>query len=253
MKAPKIYRKKGGFTLIELIVVIAILGTLAAVGYGPIMDHLNDGDRQIASSNLSNISTALIDFNTEVTGYPSDETAEQMQTTMEEAGKDFGALQGNNSNCYFRQLMVRDGSLAEKIFFAKVKGVTAEGDNKKANGKALQAGENAFSYVMMQSTDGEGYRGVTSRGACPIVMTPTRKSAKAFTGADVEFDLTPFRGHVFVLYTDKSIKDFKGDKQVKENEDDDTIGTLAVDIFPENAKTGESKADRYTILGPDLK
>ncbi|MGN0821071.1 MAG: type II secretion system protein [Akkermansia sp.] len=252
MKAPKIYRKKGGFTLIELIVVIAILGTLAAVGYGPIMDHLNDGDRQIASSNLGNISTALIDFNTEMTAYPSDQTAESMQERMEEAGKDFGALQGDTSNCYFRQLMVRDNSLAEKIFFAKVAGVIAEGDNKKANGKALQAGENAFSYVMMQSTEGDGYRGVTGRGTCPIVMTPTAEPGKPVSGSDVKFDLTPFRGHVFVLFTDKSVKDLHGDKAIKENEDGD-LGTLVTDIFPENVKTGESRAGRYSIFGPALK
>lgn len=257
MKAPKIYRKRGGFTLIELIVVIAILGTLATVGYGPIMDHLNDGDRQVAKDNLGNIYTELVGFTTDNSGrFPSDETAENLQSKLDEDGIDYGPLQGDNSNCYFRQLIANKSEVAEKSFFAKVTGVTAEGDNKKANGKALQAGENAFSYVLRKAKDdGDAkYLSVNLSKSSPIVMTPTKKSARmpVYDGTNVEFDLIPFRGHVFVLFTDKSVKDLRAGKEIKENDDDDSIGTFTDDIFPQTRK-GASTAGDYVILGPELK
>ena len=79
----KITRKitgfKAGFTLIELMVVVAILAALGSIAYPAIMDRMNDGDRQVASSNLKQIHTMLQQFQQDRGSFPCDATAEVLQ------------------------------------------------------------------------------------------------------------------------------------------------------------------------------
>ena len=112
-------KKTKGFTLIELMVVIAILAALAAIGYGPIIDHMNDGDRQMASSNLKSLHTVLQGFKTDHGSFPCDATAERLQE--EKPDLNFGSLTGDNSNAYFRQVYYSASNVSEKPFFAKIK------------------------------------------------------------------------------------------------------------------------------------
>ena len=150
MKTPILKKTcKGGFTLIELMVVIAILATLASIGYGPILDHMNDGDRQKANSNLKQVFTLLQQFKMDNGSYPCDATADRLQ---EDDDRNFGDLKGDHSNAYFRQLYYKSGVESEKPFYAKLSApglnIQKEGDEKLADGKALAPGENAMSYVM---------------------------------------------------------------------------------------------------------
>ena len=119
MKTPILKKTgKGGFTLIELMVVIAILATLASIGYGPILDHMNDGDRQKANTNLKSVFTLLQQFKMDNGTYPCDATGETLQESN--ADRDFGDLKGDHSNAYFRQLFFKSGVESEKPFFAKL-------------------------------------------------------------------------------------------------------------------------------------
>lgn len=243
---------KGGFTLIELMVVVAILATLASVGYGPILDHMNDGDRQKASSNLKNVFTLLQQFKMDEGSYPCDKTADKL--AEDNPDRDFGELKGDSSNAYFRQLFFKSGVDSEKPFFAKIStpsiSVLAEGDDKLANGQALKAGENAMSYVMRPNKDDNNVKDAVNKSNAPLAMCSVIPTKTPYTGDKLLVDIDSFRGHFFVLSCDGSVSDMES--SIEENPDDDTVGVVKKDksIFPEN-KRGRNTATDYVVLTPE--
>ncbi len=243
-------RRKGGFTLIELMVVIAILAALGAMSYGPIIDRMNDGDRQVASNNLKQIHTMLQQFYTDRSNYPCDNTAEELQEAYPDIN--FGELSGDDSNSYFRQLLLVEKNPSEKVFYAKLncagKSMAKEGDGKVANGKALERGENAMAYVMRKGPE-EGVKVGVTKTTAPLAICGVYPARTPYSGDSVVYDNSSFRGHVFVLSCDGSVKD--QEKNMQEDENDDEKGTFKEDIFPETKK-GRATAPDYIVLSPDL-
>ena len=251
MKLSALKKNRKGFTLIELMVVIAILAALAGVGYGPIMDHLNDGDRQKAMNNMKTVHTMLQGFKTDNGSYPCDATAESLQE--EKPDLNFGTLTGDDSNSYLRQMYYINSNVSEKPFFAKVNcnglNVKAEGDEALANGKALARNENAMAYVMRKDTsDPTLKKGVTKSNA-PLLICGIYPSATPYTGSQIAFDGESFRGHAFVLSNDGSVTDLE--KILVEDDSGDDKYTLPADkgLFPETKK-GRATADDYYVLSP---
>lgn len=239
--------KKGGFTLIELMVVIAILASLAAIGYGPIMDHMGDGDRQQASSNLGQVQKLLMAFKGDYSSYPCDSTADSLQEDNAEIN--FGDLKGDHSNAYFRQLFYKHIN-SEGNFYAKIQGVK-EADNRIANGAALERGENGMAYIMLKPKAGEedvGKRGVSASNA-PLALCCVARSSTPMDGTNVQFDMESFRGHAFVVNVDGSVKDLMD--KIEEDDNDSSIGKLKTTIFPETRKGRDTSGD-YVVLTPEL-
>lgn len=251
MKVPALKKTKG-FTLIELMVVIAILAALASIGYGPIIDHMNDGDRQKASSNLKSLHTVLQGFKTDNGSYPSDSTAERLQEEKPELN--FGSLTGDTSNAYFRQIYYTPSNVSEKPFFAKVNcnglNVTKEGDEKLANGSALSRGENAMAYVMRKNSEDANVKDGVSKSNAPLAICGIYPSDAPYSGDQVAFDATSFRGHAFVLSCDGSVKDIERELEEDENNDEKCILPGGKSLFPES-KRGKSTADGYYVLSPE--
>lgn len=243
--------RKSGFTLIELMVVIAILAALASIGYGPILDHMNDGERQKANSNLKSVFTLLQQFKMDNGNFPCDNTADLLQE--QNPDRDFGELKGNHSNAYFRQLFFKNGVDSEKPFFAKVSvstlSVQKEGDDRIANGQALRANENAMSYVMRRDPVDPAVKAPVSKSNAPLAMCSVYPSNTPYTGDKLNIDMTSFNGHFFVLSCDGSVND--REKDIVETDVDD-VGTFQKDrtIFPEN-KRGRSTAQDYLVLTPE--
>lgn len=244
--------RKGGFTLIELMVVIAILAALASVGYGPIIEHMNDGERQKANSNLKSIYTLLQQFKMDNGSFPCDATAERLQEDNND--RDFGELKGDHSNAYFRQLFYKNGVESEKPFYAKVEvsnlHVTSEGDERIANGQALRPGENAMSYVLRRDAQDDTAKISVSKSNAPLAMCSIYPSKTPYSGDKVLIDITSFNGHLFVLSCDGSVSD--REKDIVESEDNTDVGVIKQDknLFPEN-KRGRSTAQDYLVLTPE--
>ncbi len=243
-------RRRGGFTLIELMVVIAILAALGAMSYGPIMDRMNDGDRQVASNNLKQIHTMLQQFQIDRSTYPCDSTAEEL--TEAHPDINFGELSGDNANAYFRQLLMVEKNPSEKVFYAKLncagKTMAKEGDGKVANGKALERGENAMAYVMRKGQE-DGVKQAVNKTTAPLAICGVYPSRTPYAGDSVVYDNSSFRGHVFVLTCDGSVKD--QDDNMEEDDMDDEKATFKEDIFPETKK-GRATAPDYIVVAPEL-
>ncbi len=253
MKTPNFKKYvKGGFTLIELMVVIAILATLGSIAYGPIMDHMNDGDRQKASTNMKSIFTLLQQFKMDNGSFPCDATGERLQE--ENPDRDFGDLKGDYSNAYFRQLFFKNGVESEKPFFAKISTaglqVLAEGDEKLAGGQALRRGENGMSYVMTRSKEDENVKTSVNRSNSPLVMCSVYPTKTPYSGDKLLVDMLSFKGHFFVLTADGAVTDHE--KDIEESMDDETVGVVKAgkDIFPEN-KRGQATSSKHVVLTPE--
>ena len=63
-------KRQTGFTLIELLVVMAILGMLAALVAPALFGNLSKGQRTTASSQISNLESALDTYRLDVGSYP---------------------------------------------------------------------------------------------------------------------------------------------------------------------------------------
>lgn len=246
--------RKGGFTLIELMVVIAILAALASIGYGPIIDHMNDGERQKASTNLKSVYTILQQFKTDHGSFPCDTTGEMLREEKPELT--FGEVTGSFSNDYFRQVFFdTQKNKSEKPFFAKLsvagKVIQNEGDDKRANGMTLQRGENAMAYVMRKNPDDPNQKLGVIETNSPLAICGIYPASSPYTGSAVAFDMTSFRGHAFLLTADGAVKDLEN--SLEKADGNREKGRLKADksIFPESDE-GADTADEYLVLSPEL-
>lgn len=245
---------KRGFTLIELMVVIAILAALASIGYPTVLEQMNAGARQTATSNLKELGNMLFKFKDDHGQYPCDATADELMEDADKADFNFGELKGNHSNAYFRQFFYSASNNTEKPFFVELSSggkSTKEGDEKLANGRALEARENAFSYVMRKDTEDEAVKlGVTSTTA-PLAMTSLYPSESPYLGDKFDVDYNSFRGHFFVLRVDGGVKDYEDD--VSEDPENEQKGQFSASksLFPQT-KRGRDTAEGYIILTPEF-
>ncbi len=251
MKLSALKKNRKGFTLIELMVVIAILAALGGIGFAPIMDHLNDGERQKAQSNMKTLHTMLQGFKTDHGSYPCDSTAESLQE--EKPDLNFGILTGDDSNAYLRQVYYINSNVSEKPFFAKLNcnglEVKTEGDEKLANGKALSRGENAMAYVMRKDANDPGLKKAVTKSNAPLLICGIYPSSTPYSGSQVAFDGASFRGHAFVLTNDGAVDDLEDVLVDDDNDDDKKILPAEKGIFPETKK-GRATADDYYVLSP---
>lgn len=243
-----------GFTLIELMVVIGILALLASVAIPVTLAQLNKGDQSKAKSNLSELNKMFRGFKTDNGEYPSDNTAELLAENNPDY--DFGDLQGNNSNAYFRQFFYDSSTDSEAPFYAKISVVgnkTVEGDGVLANGEALKPGENGMSYVMRKNNDDDSIKLSSSASNIPLAMTSVFPSARPYAGDKLVIDNSSFKGVFIVLGADGSVKN--ADENLVEDDEDETKATFAPDkpsIFPPTKK-GKPTAGRYLVLTPEFK
>jgi len=138
-----------GFTLVELLVVISIIATLAGVGIPVIMSKVKDGYRAEAIANIKEIGLAMFTFEQDYGSYPCNSTGIEVKTNNPETGLVFGSA---SSNDFFRQLIAAGCIDTEKSFFAKTP-YTRKPDNVMTQSKCLGPGECGFAYIMATSTE----------------------------------------------------------------------------------------------------
>jgi prepilin-type N-terminal cleavage/methylation domain-containing protein len=185
------HQHPSGFTLVELLVVIVIIAALAGLALPTILKNKSLADRTEATSNARQIGLVLFAFDDEYGSFPGNDTAEDVKQSTGTA-LDFG---GSFSNDYFRQLIATVGK-SEKIFWAKTSYSKRKPDDIVEPGKALEAGEVGFGYVMANQTEGQSSSGEGNR---PVVVTPLYKAQDNW-----EFDPEAFGEKAIVLRLDSS-------------------------------------------------
>lgn len=186
-------RQHGGFTLVELLVVIVIIAALAGLSAPVILKQRKKADQTEATSNVKQIHLALLNFDSDYGSFPDNETAEQVKDATGTA-MNFG---GSFSNDYFRQLLATSAD-SEATFWCKSSASPRKPDNDKSPAKALSAGEVGFGYIMASQTEGQSG---SNNSARPIVVAPLLKSQPNW-----EFDPEPYGDKAVVLRIDGSAK-----------------------------------------------
>jgi len=184
-------KRRQGFTLVELLVVIIIIASLAALSAPMLIRNRRKADMITATSNAKQIGLALFDFDSQYSSYPDATTA----AAVTAATNSPLTLTGSSSNDMFRQLIAAGISQSEEMFYAKTP-YTKKADNVyNSAGTALAAGENGFGYLM-NGTVGFSSSGNPSR---PIAVSPLFNAA-----TDGTFDPDPFDTKGIVLRIDNS-------------------------------------------------
>ncbi|BDS07479.1 hypothetical protein NT6N_25190 [Oceaniferula spumae] len=185
MKLTKKHMSKG-FTLVELLVVIAIIAALAAMATPVIMKQKKKADMTTATNNAKQIFLLMVEIDDDLGGFPSDDTAA--------SDADLNGYTGSNSNDYLGQFLAGGYVQSEEIFYAKA-GSASDAKKKPDNvyntkSKTLEAGECGFSYVKDQSSSGNS--------GIPLLMAPMDDTST--------FKEDPYGGKCVVLRIDGSVQ-----------------------------------------------
>ena len=199
MKTNPIRRR--GFTLVELLVVIVIIASLAALSAPMIMGQVKKAAKAEAISNSKQIGLAMFQFENDYGTYPDAETQKTLDTDFADAD-----VKGDSSgsNGYFRQLMQAGIAPSEEMFYAKAAGTKKpDGNIKGAN--AMAAKEVGFGYI---TNAGVGMS--TSGNPSRVIVATPLSDAGGF-----EFDAGPFDGVAVLLKIDQSASALKITKDAK--------------------------------------
>lgn len=93
-----LHRDRRGFTLIELVVVITILGVLVAIAIPTVGGYVDDAKKKGAKADAKNIQTALIMYKAETGAYPSGSLT---YSQLREAIKKYVSLPENDERANF--------------------------------------------------------------------------------------------------------------------------------------------------------
>ena len=233
-----------GFTLIELMVVIAILMSLMGISAFVILQHKDDGEITKSVNNIKSLGQELENFKTDRKSYPCDRTADKLMEDNE--GVDFDDLTGDSANCYLRQVLLNNSGVDEKIFYAfSSDGRFTESDtNEKANGEALVEGENGFAYVMRYDP-ADKTKKLPVKGK-DVLLIASLGTTSPCSGEKIPFDAAS--------YKDKAVIYMAGSGSVtqlnlKLDENDESIGYLEDNtVIFEKSKRGKTKSNLQDVV-----
>lgn len=236
-------RKRRGFTLVELLVVITIMLALAGMAYPVVMGRIWDAEKVKITNNAKNIALALSDFDRSFNSYPDERTAERIEENPAYLKVEGMTLYGDSSNPYFRQLLATLKTDAEDLFYANITPAMGarpiKPDKRIANGMGLVQGENAYGYVMLdRGEESIGISGLTARGDTPIMVTLPNITDNAGV---VAYDVEALKEQVFVIRADNSAEFI----------DLDGNTGLTTELFREDAR-GRQTIQNFKVYRPDL-
>jgi prepilin-type N-terminal cleavage/methylation domain-containing protein len=218
-----------GFTLVELLVVIVIIASLAGLTAPMVIRQRKKADQTEATNNARQIGLALLEFDNDYGSYPGATALTQLDGDAEITGE-----AGDDSNGYFRMLFQADLTQSEAMFYAKAKRTIKPDGNITSNDETLKAGEVGFGYVT------DGTEGLSSAGnpARPTVVSPL------VPGSDT-FDVDPFDKNLVVLRVDNSVTSLK----IKT---DGTVTQGGEELFGENPIWGTGDGAVTPTVNPPL-
>jgi prepilin-type N-terminal cleavage/methylation domain-containing protein len=178
-----------GFTLVELLVVIVIIASLAGLTAPMVIRQRKKADQTEAVSNAKQIGLAMFEFETEYGSFPDSTTA---ATVTANTGTTL-TMTAEDSNGLFRQLFGAGYTQSEAMFYAKTPN-TKKPDANITGADCLAAGEVGYGYILRDDL-GLSTGGNPSR---PYVVTPLAGTSGA------NFDPGPFDSKAVVLRVDNS-------------------------------------------------
>jgi prepilin-type N-terminal cleavage/methylation domain-containing protein len=181
-----------GFTLVELLVVIVIIASLAGLTAPMVIRQRKKADQTTATNNARQIGLALVEFDNDYGSYPGASALAQLDTTASVTG-----TAGSDSNGYFRMLFQASLTQSEDMFYAKAKS-TIKPDGIITSSECLKAGECGFGYLAA-GTEGLSSAGNPSR---PLVIAPLTPGA-------ITLDPEPFDKNLVALRGDNSVVSLK--------------------------------------------
>ncbi|QTN32592.1 type II secretion system protein [Akkermansiaceae bacterium] len=179
-----------GFTLVELLVVIVIIASLASLSVPMIIRQKKKADQATAISNAGQLYYAFIGFDEEYGTFPDAVTQADVETNFPDATQ---TADTSSSNGYFRQFFIGGLVESEEIFYVKT-GFTKKPDGVFTGVNCLEARENGFGYVM------NGNKGLSTAGNSSRVMVVT-----PLQEATDKFNPDPFDKKAVALRADKSV------------------------------------------------